>query len=83
MPTTPSPAVIYAAKSTADVHGSIPAQLVDCRTRAEREGWRVVREFSDEAARRPNVDGHQGAPVPRLPMPASISTTGMSNPWPR
>src|SRR4051794_21758620 len=42
-------AVIYAAKSTEDTHGSIPTQLADCRALAEREGWEVVGEFSDEA----------------------------------
>ena len=43
-------AVIYAAKSTADEHGSIPTQLADGRTLAEREGMTVVAEYSDEAA---------------------------------
>jgi DNA invertase Pin-like site-specific DNA recombinase len=42
-------AVIYAAKSTEDKHGSIPTQLEDCRTMADREGWEVVGEFFDEA----------------------------------
>jgi site-specific DNA recombinase len=42
-------AVIYGAKSTEDVHGSIPTQLADCRALAERQGWEVVGEFSDEA----------------------------------
>ncbi len=32
-------AVIYAAKSTEDKHGSIPTQLEDCRALAERHGW--------------------------------------------
>src|SRR5262245_21801249 len=41
-------AVIYAAKSTEDVHGSLPDQLRDCRIRAEREGWEVVGEEKDE-----------------------------------
>lgn len=43
-------AVIYAAKSTQDAHGSIPTQLADCRAAAEREGRTIVGEFSDEAA---------------------------------
>src|SRR4051794_19696811 len=47
--TEPKAAVIYAAKSTADPHGSIPTQLADCRALAGREGWEVVDEFSDEA----------------------------------
>jgi DNA invertase Pin-like site-specific DNA recombinase len=42
-------AVIYAAKSTEDKHGSIPTQLEDCCALAEREGWTVLDEFVDEA----------------------------------
>jgi DNA invertase Pin-like site-specific DNA recombinase len=42
-------AVIYAAKSTEDTHGSIPTQLDDCRALAERQGWEVAGEFTDEA----------------------------------
>jgi DNA invertase Pin-like site-specific DNA recombinase len=41
-------AVLYAAKSTEDRHGSIGTQLADCRALAEREGWAVVGEYSDE-----------------------------------
>src|SRR5438093_67566 len=44
----PTPAVLYAAKSTEDTHGSIPTQVEDCHRLAEREGWEVVGEFSDE-----------------------------------
>ena len=43
------PCIAYAAKSTADVRGSIPDQLADCRVMAEREGWERVAEYSDEA----------------------------------
>ncbi len=43
-------AVLYAAKSTKDPRGSIPTQLDDAREMAEREGFEVVAEFSDEAA---------------------------------
>lgn len=43
-------AVIYAAKSTEDLRGSIPDQLRDCRAMAEREGWEVAAEYKDEAA---------------------------------
>ena len=43
------PAVIYAAKSTEDRHGSIEDQLRDCRQMADREGWEVIAEFRDEA----------------------------------
>ena len=42
-------AVIYAAKSTEDKHGSIPTQLEQCRQRAQAEGWPVLGEFQDEA----------------------------------
>ncbi|MGH2963834.1 MAG: recombinase family protein [Solirubrobacterales bacterium] len=42
------PAVLYAAKSTEDTHGSIPTQLADARNMAEREGWEVVGEYQDE-----------------------------------
>jgi DNA invertase Pin-like site-specific DNA recombinase len=45
---TPIPAVIYAAKSTEDRHGSIVAQLADCRKMAAENGWRVVGEYEDE-----------------------------------
>ena len=31
------PAILYAAKSTEDIHGSIPTQLEDGRKLAERE----------------------------------------------
>ncbi|HWM55527.1 MAG TPA: recombinase family protein [Solirubrobacterales bacterium] len=41
-------AVIYAAKSTEDKHGSIPDQLVKNRRLADREDWSVADEFSDE-----------------------------------
>src|SRR4051794_5540825 len=41
-------AVLYAAKSTEDKRGSIPTQLADCRTLAERQGWEVVDDFHDE-----------------------------------
>jgi site-specific DNA recombinase len=43
-------AVLYAAKSTKDLRGSIPTQLQDCRSAAEAEGREVVAEYSDEAA---------------------------------
>lgn len=43
-----STAIVYAAKSTEDKHGSIPDQLGDCRALAEREGWDVLAEHSDE-----------------------------------
>ena len=42
-------AIIYAAKSTEDKHGSIETQLEDCRAMADREDWDVLGEFKDEA----------------------------------
>lgn len=51
--TTPTPriaCVVYAAKSTEDLRGSIPTQLADCRAAAEAQGSRVVAEYNDEAA---------------------------------
>ena len=49
-------AVLYAAKSTEDIHGSIPTQLEDGRKLAEREGLKVVGEYADEAASAYNGD---------------------------
>jgi DNA invertase Pin-like site-specific DNA recombinase len=43
-------AVLFGAKSTDDVHGSIPTQLADGRDLAECEGLEVVAEYQDEAA---------------------------------
>jgi DNA invertase Pin-like site-specific DNA recombinase len=42
------PAVIYAAKSTADTRGSIPTQFDDCQALADREGLDVVDRQKDE-----------------------------------
>jgi hypothetical protein len=42
--------VVYAAKSTEDVRGSIPDQIADCQQAAERDQWcRVVAVYSDVA----------------------------------
>ena len=49
--------VIYAAKSTEDKRGSIADQLKDCREFAEREGWEIVGEFTDE-----NKSAYHGRP---------------------
>ena len=43
-----APALLYAAKSTEDKHGSIPDQLVKTRRLSENEGWPTFGEFSDE-----------------------------------
>lgn len=42
------PAILYAAKSTADEKASIPNQLREGREHAEAEGRQVVAEFSEE-----------------------------------
>jgi DNA invertase Pin-like site-specific DNA recombinase len=42
-------AILYAAKSTEDVHGSIETQLAGCREDAEQEGFPVAAEYRDEA----------------------------------
>jgi site-specific DNA recombinase len=44
------PAIIYAAKSTTDVHGSIPDQIADGRKLAADRDFEVVADFQDEAA---------------------------------
>jgi site-specific DNA recombinase len=46
--TKASAAVLYAAKSTEDVHDSIPDQLKDGRAMAEAEGLEVIGGFQDE-----------------------------------
>jgi DNA invertase Pin-like site-specific DNA recombinase len=46
----PNKAILYAAKSTEDKHGSIRTQLADTRAMAEREGWEVIGEYADESA---------------------------------
>src|SRR3954451_5418977 len=43
-------AILYAAKSTEDTHGSIPTQLAVWRAAAEAEGRTFVAYFSAEAA---------------------------------
>jgi DNA invertase Pin-like site-specific DNA recombinase len=50
MSDTTTLAVLYAAKSTADTKAvSIESQTKACREHAERNGWTVVAEHSDEA----------------------------------
>jgi DNA invertase Pin-like site-specific DNA recombinase len=44
-----TPAVIYAAKSTDDVRGSIETQLAECEAMSVGEGWSVADAYSDEA----------------------------------
>jgi len=43
-----NPAILYAAKSTADKNASIPAQLKEGREAAEADGRTVVDHFADE-----------------------------------
>jgi DNA invertase Pin-like site-specific DNA recombinase len=54
-------AILYAAKSTADVHGSIPTQLADSRAMAEREDYDVIAEYSEDGK-----SGYRGNRGPRL-----------------
>jgi site-specific DNA recombinase len=50
-PNTPPIAVVYAARSTKDEHGSIPDQVERCREYATSQGWEVAEPAeSDEAA---------------------------------
>lgn len=58
----PLPAVVYAAKSTEDVRGSIPTQIADCREQITREGGRVVvGEEQDEG-----ISGYRSSRGPGL-----------------
>jgi hypothetical protein len=57
------PAILYAAKSTADPRGSIPTQLADTRAAAEGEGRQVVQDYSDENASA--YKGNRGAGLAR------------------
>lgn len=43
------PCVLYGAKSTDDVHGSVPAQLQRLRAAAEAEGFTVIQEYGEAA----------------------------------
>lgn len=54
-------AVIYAAKSTKDEHGSVPGQLSAARAAAEKEGREIVAELSEE-----DVSGYRKSRGPRL-----------------
>jgi len=54
-------AVFYAAKSSPDERGSILDQLEKCRRFAEREGYEVVAEHSEE-----NVSAYRGDRGPEL-----------------
>ena len=56
-----NPAILYAAKSTEDIHGSIPTQLEDGRKLAEQEGLEVVGEYKDE-----NASAYKGDRGPEL-----------------
>lgn len=44
-----TPAILYAAKSSQDTHGSIPTQIEDCRAAALAESIDVAGEYTDEA----------------------------------
>jgi site-specific DNA recombinase len=55
------PAILYAAKSTEDKHGSIPTQLDDGRALAEQEGLEVVAAYKDK-----NASAYKGNRGPEL-----------------
>jgi DNA invertase Pin-like site-specific DNA recombinase len=57
-----TPAVVYAAKSTADPHGSIPSQVADCLTAIEREGSALY----GEPQRDEDVSGYSRSRGPGL-----------------
>jgi DNA invertase Pin-like site-specific DNA recombinase len=63
------PAVIYAAKSTEDKHGSIGTQIEDCKALADREGWVVDEAFSDEGFSA--YSGNRGPQLERAKLRAS------------
>lgn len=48
--TDPLRVVIFAAKSTGDVRGSIPQQIAECERHALAQGWVIDARESDEAA---------------------------------
>ena len=60
-PQPTEPAVLYAAKSTSDPRGSINTQLEDTRAMAEREGFTVVADYSEESQ-----SGYHGNRGPEL-----------------
>jgi hypothetical protein len=55
------PVVIYAAKSSDDVHGSIPMQIADCRAAIEHAGDRVSADDVEVKAGRLRVERSYGA----------------------
>jgi DNA invertase Pin-like site-specific DNA recombinase len=58
---TPQKAILYAAKSTEDIRGSIPGQLQDGRDYAKAAGLGVVAEYSEE-----DVSAYKGNRGPEL-----------------
>jgi site-specific DNA recombinase len=42
-------AILYAAKSTEDIRGSITTQLQDARNMADRQGWDIAGEYAEQA----------------------------------
>ena len=77
-----SKAVLYAAKSTEDKHGSIPDQLDRTRRLAEGEGWTVCGEFTDEgfsAYRATAAPGSSGRRPERSSWPRSKASASSSH----
>jgi hypothetical protein len=63
---TPPVAVIYAAKSTQDAHGSIPDQIERCREYAKTHGWEVAEPPESDEATSP-METHTSGGVGMFP----------------
>lgn len=78
----PIPAVIYAAKSTDDLRGSIPTQLADCRASILREGARkVVAEEHDEGVSGYKKSRGAGLERAKAAAVAAASSQGSAELW--
>src|SRR4051794_19896859 len=76
-------AILYAAKSTADEHGSIATQIADGYRVAEREGWTVAAQYEDEKASAYSGNRGQGladamAHAERLPVTTVVACSSRS-----
>ncbi|MGO8905300.1 MAG: recombinase family protein [Solirubrobacteraceae bacterium] len=61
--------IIYAAKSTADKHGSIKRQRRNCRELTEQNGWEIVHDYWDE-----NFSAYSGNRGPYLQRALACAT---------
>ena len=75
----PMKAVIYAAKSTEDTHGSIPTQLEDGRALAKGQGWEVVGPGSASRTQRARCSTKARATTTRRSAPTR-GTAGLGSP---